>query len=254
VPVPDQIARSSMPASEVIGIILAGGMGTRLKGVRPECPKPLIPCLGQPFLEWILRYFQQAGINEFVVSLGHLAEVAQKYFDERDPAGLRISTVVESTPLGTGGAVRFAWDGHRDHSALIVNGDSLLFADFRSLWAAWKNSTADALVIGVPQEDASRYGTLTFSEDSRLVAFEEKRAGKGIINAGIYLFRPTLLATIPLGVPLSLERDLFPRWLSDGRDIRVCVTPGPFLDIGLPESLASADDFLRDNWPKELNP
>ena len=249
----DPIVDDHPPIADVIGLILAGGFGTRLKDVQPDCPKPLIPCLERPFIEWILRYFQRAGIREFVVSLGHLADIAERYFDRREPDELKLSTVVERSPLGTAGAVRFAWEGHQDRAALVLNGDSLLLADFDPLWTMWRETAADALVVGVPQSDASRYGTLTFNDDDRrLLSFEEKRSGQGIINAGIYLFRASLLATIPLGVPLSLERDLFPDWLRSGRDIRVCVIPGPFLDIGLPESLASADDFLRQNWPEKL--
>ena len=236
----------------MIGILLAGGMGTRLKTVVADCPKPFIPCEGKPFIDWILRYFHRFGIDHYVISLGHLADVAQDYLRQRPIDGITIETAVEDTPLGTAGAVRFAWDAHQQQSALVMNGDSLLFADFTPVLKLWNESQFDALVVGVPQKDASRYGTLTFSADGRLQAFQEKRPGEGIINAGIYLFRPSLLQTIPTGQPLSLEKDLFPQWLEAGRDIRVCIAPGEFLDIGLPESLAAADDFLRRNWPKEL--
>jgi D-glycero-alpha-D-manno-heptose 1-phosphate guanylyltransferase len=248
---PDPVVNEMTANADVMGIILAGGMGTRLKGVRSDCPKPLIPCAGQPFIEWVLQYYQRAGIHHFIVSLGHLAETAQQFFDQRDDAGLRVSTVVETQPLGTAGAVRFAFHAHPGRDMLVLNGDSLLFADFSPLFELWKQTTADAIVVGVPQSDASRYGTLTFTDDHKLVSFEEKRPGAGIINAGIYLFRPDLIKAIPADVPLSLERDLFPGWLKSGRDIRVCVLPGPFLDIGLPETLAQADEFLRQNWPKE---
>lgn len=241
------IDRSAL-SKNVIGIILAGGFGTRLQGVRPDCPKPLIPCLNKPFIEWVMLHAHRSGINQFVISLGHLSEVARRYFDQRSPDALSISTVVESSPLGTAGAIRFAWDAYQGQSALVLNGDSLLLGDFGPLWKLWATTTADAVVVGVPQSDASRFGTLTFSSDQKLLAFEEKRPGAGIINAGIYLFRPELLRTIPLGVALSVERDIFPSWLKEGRDIRVCQIPGPFLDIGLPESLASADEFLRLNW------
>ena len=243
-------AKSVGPPADLVGLILAGGLGTRLQGVRADCPKPLIPCAGRPFIDWVLRYFQRAGVGEFVVSLGHLAEMAQQYFDQREATGLRISTVVEQTPMGTGGAIAFAWKDCPDRVAFVLNGDSLLFADFRPLWKMWSESCADALIVGIPQDDASRFGTLTFAEDGRLLSFVEKKPGRGIINAGIYLLHPRLLSSIPPGVPLSLERDIIPGWIQEGRDIRVCVITGPFLDIGLPESLASADDFLRQNWPE----
>lgn len=249
---PDSTEIDDPHRAEILGIVLAGGFGTRLKGVQPNVPKPLIECAGRPFIEWVLRYFQKFGIDQFVISLGHLAEVAERYFDQRTPQGLEISTVVESIPLGTAGAVRFAWEGRRNQPVLVLNGDSLLLADFTPLFDVWNQFKADALVVGVPQDDASRYGTLTVSDDQRLIAFEEKRPGSGLINAGIYLFSPALFETIKPSVALSLERDLFPGWLKEGRDIRVCELSGPFLDIGLPESLASADEFLRHNWPGGL--
>lgn len=234
----------------ILGVILAGGKGTRLQSVRSDCPKPLIPCAGLPFIEWVIRWFHKEGVSEFVVSLGHLSEVAQSYFDQRPNDGVTISTVVEPSPLGTGGAVRFVGNQHPGRSLLVVNGDSLLIGDFSPLWNLWQASKCDGIIVGLPQADASRYGTLSFTDQGRLLSFDEKRSGGGVINAGIYLLRPRLIATIPEKSAVSLERDVFPDWMKDGRDIRVCVIDGPFLDIGLPESLACADTFLKQNWPE----
>ena len=235
-----------------VGIVLAGGFGTRLRGLHPDCPKPLIPVSGRPFIDWVLRWFGKQGVSEFIVSLGHLAEVAQQHFAQKPLNGITVKTVVETEPLGTGGAIRCAWNACADRSVLVLNGDSLLLADFAPVWNLWRATTAEAVVVGVYQQDASRFGTLQFDPEKRLLAFNEKQPGAGVINAGIYLFRPTLLADYPSATPLSVERDVFPQWLQQGRDIRVAVLEGPFLDIGLPESLASAEEFLRLNWPEEF--
>lgn len=238
------------PHADVVGIVLAGGFGTRLRGLHPDCPKPLIPVGGRPFIDWVLDWFGDAGVAEFVVSLGYQAEVAQRHFAARDLAKPRVKTIVENEPLGTGGAIREAWRDCPNKSVLVLNGDSLLLADFTPVWNLWRTTDADAIVVGVYQQDASRFGTLRFDADGRLRSFEEKRPGQGVINAGIYLFRPTLRSDYPIETPLSVERDVFPRWLEHGRDIRVAVVDGPFIDIGLPESLASAEEFLRMHWPE----
>ncbi len=239
---------------EISAIILAGGLGSRLQGVRADCPKPLIPCAGRPFIEWVLQWFRRQGIQEFVVSLGHLADVAERYFTERAADGVQLHTVVEPNLLGTAGALRFAWNTIPDRPVLVTNGDSLLLADLEPVWSLWDSSDADGILVGVPQLDASRYGTLAFNAQGRLLAFEEKRPGRGVINAGIYLFRPELLAAIPAQTPLSLERDVFPTWLREHRRLQVCVVEGPFLDIGLPETLAQADDFLTHQWIEDTSP
>jgi D-glycero-alpha-D-manno-heptose 1-phosphate guanylyltransferase len=234
-----------MGTCEPVGILLAGGKGTRLRDRHPDLPKPLIPCRGRPFIEWVIGYFASHGVGKFVVSLGHLAEVAEAYFREWRMDNVAIATVRESAPLGTGGAVRFAWDTISDSDVIVANGDSLVLADLAPAFALFARPEVDAVILGVHQDDAGRYGTLRVDPDGRLLAFEEKRPGAGLVNAGVYLLKARLRETIPPHTPLSMETDVIPRWLSDGRRVHVHPCRAPFLDIGTPESLDAAAEFLE---------
>jgi NDP-sugar pyrophosphorylase family protein len=209
----------------------------------------MITCRGRPFLEWVIQYLMHQGIRRFVVSLGHLAEVAQGYFRQRPTDGVAIETVREPAPLGTGGGCRFAWDAVPDSDALVANGDSLLLADLGPAWEVFDRPDVDGVLLGLPQEDASRYGTLGVGPDGRLLSFQEKRPGPGIINGGVYLLKGWLRLALPAGMPLSIERDVFPHWLGLGVDLRVVSCPAPFLDIGTRESLQEAEQFLANAWP-----
>ncbi len=244
-------SRSDKPGTmvphDLVGIVLAGGMGTRLQSVAAGVPKPFIHCAGRPFISWVIDASRRAGVPRFVVSLGHLHEVAERELAAICQAGYDVKAVVEPAPLGTAGAIRFAWETCRESPVFVQNGDSLLFADLSPVWQRWARGDLDALLVGTSQNDAARYGTLRFDDDGLLCGFEEKRPGRGVINAGIYLLRPALLAAFPDKSPLSLELDVWPRWLLEKRRIGVVVLDGPFLDIGLPESLAQAGEFIEAN-------
>ncbi len=229
------------------GILLAGGKGTRLRDRHPDLPKPMIPCGGRPFIECVIRYFASQGVSRFVVSLGHLAEIAEAYFRKRPKDDVAIATVREPAPLGTGGGVRFAWDSIPESDVLVANGDSLVVADLAPAFALFARPEVDAVLLGVSQDDASRYGTLCVDAGGRLLAFKEKRPGAGLVNAGVYLLKWRLRETIAAGTPLSMETDVIPRWLADGRRILVQPCRAPFIDIGTPESLDTAAAFLAEH-------
>jgi D-glycero-alpha-D-manno-heptose 1-phosphate guanylyltransferase len=252
--VPSLTLPSMVPLREATtAIILAGGMASRLRGVVEDVPKPLISCLGRPFIEWVLDTVAQHGICDVIVSTGHLADVSARYFATRARDSLSIGLVRESQPLGTGGAIRFAWLSATDHDVLVLNGDSLLAAEWTAAWDAFAAPEVDAVIVGVMQDDASRFGTLRFDAAHRLISFDEKRPGGGVINAGIYILKQRLLSSIPSTNPLSIEHDLFPGWLAEGRDIRVSVAAGPFIDIGTPDSLSAATGFLSQLSKKDFN-
>ena len=231
--------------SGACAVVLAGGAGTRIRHLHPETPKPLIPVAGRPFLEWICRYWMSQGVRSFVISLGHLAEAAERVIGEWSWPGIEVRTVREETPLGTGGAARFAAAAASDGDPVVIlNGDSLVVADLRGAWTLLDDAETEGVVVGVEMEDASRFGTLRIGDSNELLGFEEKRPGSGWINAGIYIFRRALLERFPAAEPLSMEHDVFPSLLRGGVKLRVFRTQGDFIDIGLPESLAAADAFV----------
>jgi D-glycero-alpha-D-manno-heptose 1-phosphate guanylyltransferase len=214
----------------------------------------MIPCRGRPFLEWVIRYFRIQGVSRFVISLGHQAEVAIEYLSRRPPGNVSVASVRETVPLGTGGGVRLAWEAVPEADVAVTNGDSLVLADLAPAWELFANPEVDAIVLGIHQEDASRYGTLRTNPAGRLVALEEKRPGAGLVNAGLYLLKARLRSKLPLIVPLSMETNVIPGWLADGVAIHVCPVRAPFIDIGTPESLDAAETFLAAHFPEEIAP
>ncbi|HUY93170.1 MAG TPA: sugar phosphate nucleotidyltransferase [Pirellulales bacterium] len=233
-------------------IILAGGRGTRISHLEPHLPKPLIPAGGRPFIEWVIRHFQGQGVRRFVISLGHLAEVAEAHFRQRPDDELSIGTVREAEPLGTGGGFLFAQQAAGDADPLLLaNGDSLVLADLAGAWRLLKDPAVDGVVVGLHVDDAGRYGGLDIDDEGRLLGFREKRPGAGLINAGVYCFRRRLLASFPRQTPLSMECDVFPALLRQGAKLAVHRCAAPFLDIGTPESLAEAEEFLVRHWPRQ---
>jgi NDP-sugar pyrophosphorylase family protein len=229
-------------------IILAGGQGTRLRSLHPELPKSLVAVAGKPILEWVLGQFAGQGVRNFVISLGHGADLVLQYLARRPADGLSIVTVVEPRPLGTGGAVRFAAAAIADEDPLLVaNGDSLVLADLGAARTRLEASGADAALLVATVEDAARYGSIEVDDGGWLAGFEEKRSGYGLVNAGIYLFRRRVLRLFPERIPLSLEAEVFPALLSGGAKITVCPCPGKLLDMGTPEGLRQAEDFLQNS-------
>lgn len=235
-------------------IVLAGGAGTRIRHLYPTLPKPMVPVLGVPFIEWIVRFLNGQGLQRFVISAGHMAEVVEAHFAGRPADGCQIVTARETKPLGTGGAILFANQSvDRDvETLLLTNGDSLVLADLAPAFELLEDATVEGVVIGLMVNDAARYGRLDVADDGRLLRFSEKKPGEGIINGGVCLFRRRLLALFPPHRPLSMEHDVFPSLLADGAKLMVHRCNAPFLDIGTPESLARADSFVRRYFARQV--
>ena len=193
-----------------------------------------------------MKYFAGEGLRNFVCSLGHLAGIAEDYLSSRPRDGLCIRTVRETTPLGTGGAILLAAEAIPEADPLVVtNGDSLILADLTSVWTVLDRESVDGVIVGVSVRDATRYGTLDVDTAGRLRGFVEKRGGPGIANAGVYIIKRRVLGGLPARIPLSMEFTVFPTLLDAGVDLRVVPFEAPFIDIGTPEDLQRADDFVE---------
>jgi len=230
-------------------VILAGGLGTRVRHILPGAPKPMARVAGRPFLEWVIRFLVRQGIKEIRVSAGYLASVISQFVDETRIAGIDIRCVVEQNALGTAGGFLNAIqdEAKEDLSWLVCNGDSLVLADLDPLYKTLEDPTVQAAVLGLRVEDSSRYGGLQIDGYSRLQCFNEKQPGFGLINAGVYLLRGNLTTRFPSYRPLSFEKDVFPCLLSEKVKIRVFSVDAPFLDIGTEEALRLADDFISSH-------
>jgi D-glycero-alpha-D-manno-heptose 1-phosphate guanylyltransferase len=230
-----------------VAVILAGGLGTRIRHLLPDLPKPLAPAAGRPFLEWVLRYLRGQGLTRFLLATGHHADRVETFVGELGIPGVTVECVQERSPLGTAGGFLNAVRGEsaKTDAFLVCNGDSLALADLGPLFAAIEHADAAILAAAVP--DATRYGTVDVGPDGRLRGFAEKRPGAGLVNAGVYLFRRSCVGRFPGKLPLSFEYDVFPALLAAGARIDVARCEAPFLDIGTEASLAQADRFIRDN-------
>ncbi|HEX5447317.1 MAG TPA: sugar phosphate nucleotidyltransferase [Pirellulales bacterium] len=235
------------------GIVLAGGQGTRIRHLYPGLPKPMIPAAGRPFVEWVLRWLAEQGLQECVVSLGHLSEVAERYFTARPGNELHIRRVREPAPLGTGGAIAWAAQAAPDAELFVVtNGDSLVLADLSPAWELLRDRHIDGVVVGLEVDDAARYGRLDVGANGRLSRFSEKQPGAGLINGGVYVLRRRLIDRFPAARPLSIETQVFPTLLVQGAQLAVFACRAPFLDIGTPESVAHAEAFIQTHFSRQV--
>lgn len=240
---------------KIIAVILAGGFGTRIKHLLPNIPKPMVEVLGNPFIEWIITYLKSQGIDEFIISTGYLGEIIEKYFTDKLIEKIQVKCYRETVPLGTGGGfINAVKESQESPTAwLITNGDSLIFADIKPMFTCLKNDTVSGVILGLSVSDAERYGTLEFDNENNLINFVEKKPGAGIINAGIYLLRHSLIEEFNPQTPLSFEKEIFPHLLKQNVKIKVHIVKAPFLDIGTPTSLAEAENFIKQNFTTDCS-
>jgi D-glycero-alpha-D-manno-heptose 1-phosphate guanylyltransferase len=227
-------------------VILAGGLGTRLRDVVPNSPKSVAPVAGRPFLIHLLRQLEQAGARRIVLCTGYRsAQVDQEIGSRFEDSEIVYS--IEEQPLGTGGALHLAWQRYGSSDAdgwLVANGDSYCDLDLNEFWRAHRRAGLAATLAAVEVPDGSRYGSLVWDESNRLTRFGEKEDGGDArwINAGIYGLAPEFLNGLSAVTPLSLEREAFPGWLETG--IHVFAQRARFIDIGTPDSFRAAQEFF----------
>jgi len=239
-----QPPESSLAAVDVA--ILAGGLGTRLRGTIGETPKVLAPVGGQPFLDYLLRWLAGFGARRVVMCLGFRADKVVEHLRQPVVRGLDIVTSIEPRPMGTAGALRLAVPHFRSDPVLVINGDTFVDADLPGFVAAHRRSGAAASILSTTVPSMARYGRLVVDPAGAIQRFAEKDpgdTGPGAINAGIYLFNRGWLETLANGQAESLERDVFAA-SPPGSFRAVPAGEAAFIDIGTPESLAEAPAIL----------
>jgi NDP-sugar pyrophosphorylase family protein len=224
-------------------VVLCGGPGTRLKSVTGESPKALASVSGRPFLEVLFRQLKRHGARRAILAVGYQRDAIRTHFGPGS-TGLDLEYSVEASPLGTGGALRNAAGLVQANDVLIMNGDSYTDADLCRFLADYRASGADLSVLVVPADGRIDCGSVGVDAKGKLTDFEEKSGEQRYVNAGVYLARASLLREIPEGRQVSLEKEVFPRWVSEGKDIRAFVWAGSCVDIGTPERYRDAQNLL----------
>ena len=239
----------NVSSENISAVILAGGFGTRIKHLLGDLPKPMAPVNGKPFLEWVVRWLAAQNIRRVILSTGHLSEVIEKHFAPQPVAGVTVSCVPETTPLGTAGGFINAVQQSKTNSAawFLLNGDTLAFANFADAIRELQKDSTAGVIFGREVPDTSRYGSLVSDANGNLSCFAEKRPGQGVISTGVYLFRDALVKKFSEQRPLSLESEVFPALTAAGESLKVLRIHAPFLDIGTPDTLREADFFIQQN-------
>ena len=223
-------------------IILAGGLGTRLRTVVNDVPKPMAKIDGTPFLEILLDNMLHYGATEFILCVSYMREKISSYFGD-SYKGCPIRYSIEEKPLGTGGAIKQAFDLFGLDKAVVINGDSFIKMDYADFYK--KNSSQILSIALKYMEDASRYG-LVETQGEYILRFNEKsaEAKSGLINAGIYLINKSLWQYAPGEVKFSFEKDILEKHIGT-LHATYYQTEDYFIDIGVPESYAQANKELK---------
>ena len=222
-------------------IVLAGGFGTRLRDVVPDLPKPMAPVAGRPFLEILLTWMARSGFRRVVLSLGYKADKIVDHFGSRF-AGMELVYEIETTPLGTGGAIRQASRHCTGSHYFVFNGDSYLDVDVPLVEAWWQQHRAP-IIVARAVLDTARYGRLEVKGDQVTAFTAQGIQGPGLINAGCYIFNIDQLSDRPFAQAFSIETDYFPDEVKKSR-FDSLVTEGQFIDIGVPEDYVRAQTEL----------
>ena len=224
-------------------VILAGGLGTRLRSVVSNLPKAMAPIGGRPFLEYLLENMRKQNVLDVTLAVGHMRDAIIQHFGDAWHS-LNISYSVETEPLGTGGALQRALRAMPLRPTFVLNGDTWLPINFALMYAQHTGAKAAVTVAVCPVVDVARYGAVQI-EHGLITAFHEKgSSGPGMINGGVYLVDPSVFDTVTLPENFSFERDFLMAQTAKLK-LGAFVTGEDFIDIGVPDDYARAQDELQ---------
>jgi D-glycero-alpha-D-manno-heptose 1-phosphate guanylyltransferase len=230
-------------------VILAGGLGNRLRTVVSDRPKPMADINGRPFLEYLADYLILQGIDRIILAAGYMHEFIKNHFGDRYRKA-EIVYAIEKKPLGTGGGLRNALRLVHEEKAFVVNGDTFFGIPFREMEELYVKKHADVLIALCQAEDQTRYGSVRTDSEGRVVKFAEKTDGPGpsFINGGVYLMKKGIFKGQDLPEIFSFEKDFLEKNTAGTRIFGKPFT-ADFIDIGIPETLRYAGFFFRQQVP-----
>ncbi|MFY7651498.1 MAG: nucleotidyltransferase family protein [Chitinophagaceae bacterium] len=224
-------------------IILAGGLGTRLRSVVSQLPKCMAPIRDVPFLTYQINYLQKQGITRFVFALGYMHEAVTAYLNQSFPQINKVYAI-ENEPLGTGGAIANALFHCISANVLIVNGDTFFAFSVQELWQTHQNNSAVCTLALKPMKNFDRYGVVELTAENRVNAFCEKKPyQQGLINGGVYLLDAAFFKQQTFSTVFSFEKIFLEQYFQTNC-IAGCVQDGYFIDIGIPEDFEKAQTEL----------
>ncbi|MGA1978330.1 MAG: nucleotidyltransferase family protein [Bacteroidales bacterium] len=226
-------------------VILAGGMGTRLREIISDVPKPMAPVNGKPFLYYVLKWLSSFKVEKLVLSTGYKSESIIGYFG-KSFLNIPVEYAVEDKPLGTGGGLLAAAGHTAGDNILAVNGDTYFPIDLSRLCSAHTKKNSLFTVALKKMKDFSRYGAVDINGDNIIMFNEKKFCREGLINGGIYMLNRKVLSMEKFPGAFSLEKDLLEK-MAGSSGLKSMVFDDPFLDIGIPEDYEKAASFLKEN-------
>ncbi|GAC1656517.1 MAG: NDP-sugar synthase [Vulcanimicrobiaceae bacterium] len=239
-------------------VVLVGGEGTRLRPLTFGTPKPMVPIMNVPFLARTMERLYAAGIKDVILPAGYMPQAIKDYFGDGSRLGMKITYVIEETPLGTSGAIKNVQE-HIKGPFFMLNGDVLTSLDLTAMMAYHKRTGGLGALHLIKVDDPSAFGCVVHDASGRISQFVEKppreEAPTNEINAGTYLLEREVLDMIPQGRPVSIERETFPKILAEGHALYAYTTSDYWLDIGRPEHYLTAHrDILLGRMPLQLEP
>ncbi len=236
-------------------IILAGGLGTRLRSEVNQVPKSMAPIFGKPFLRWQLDYLSSFGIKKVILAVGYLSDAIVQYFGD-EYNGISIQYTYEKTPLGTGGAIKQALELTTSETVLILNGDTMFRLDLGKMFQFHTENNADFSLALKPMQDFERYGVVDFDSQYNVTGFQEKqKQAKGNINGGVYLLNKRIFTQQQFPEKFSFEKEFLEKKFTEYK-FKAYLDNGYFLDIGIPKDYHQAqndfkeftDFYIDKNW------
>jgi D-glycero-alpha-D-manno-heptose 1-phosphate guanylyltransferase len=234
-------------------IILAGGLGTRLRSVVADLPKCMAPVTGQPFLQYIIVQLQKQGIEKFIFAIGYKSELIEEWL-KKQHSTINYQLSTETEPLGTGGAIKLACEKTSEKNVLIVNGDTMFNVNVEELSSAHINNQANCTLALKPMKNFDRYGVVDIADDNTIRSFKEKQFYEsGLINGGVYVLNVESFLKESLPLKFSFEKDYLEKYFTLRKFYGV-IQSQYFIDIGIPEDYERAQTELPHiiNYPKPL--
>jgi len=219
------------PSLNLQALILVGGLGTRLRTIVSDRPKPMAMIHGKPFLEYQVEFLKKNGINDIILSTGYMGEKIEEYFNSGEKLGISIRYVKEKELLGTGGAIKNA-KNMLDEQFFVLNGDSIFLIDVNNMIKFHKENHSDATLALAKVNDRSRYGNVHVDSKFQITGFVEKGNSDGrLVSGGVYYFEKSCFQWDSLPEKFSIENDFFPKLVIE-KKVFGFVSNSYFIDIG----------------------